>query len=534
MSTDKFFVYLKGLIIIPASGFLFGEKIVELFQETILTPWIVFTVSIILLAILSLYQKREAIKTLIYIEDRRTGLGSVLFTLSILTYISSAYFMEGSLNILLAGSLSLFLASLITLTFNYRIPRELSIIFVAVSLVFLPSRNYEGWALTTRVLAYAIATFISALLVLIIVESFRRKKEEICPLCSSKSQDRDFCPYCGRKISVRVRHEYKKSGVLPVIFVLFIILVMNSISVPALYLSSQKGCLVELYTVHGKKYEPSIRLPDDYVLISSERLDEYERQTSEDLALLKKYQKEENILSVFLEVGAKEPYFMDSWKLPGWDYQKFMENVPITETTWGKCYVLRREENSLVVLRTITLTLTFKGDLLFTSKKAGTSVFINFSYPIDDIEISSALNLLRKTCTLVVNHLFFTNEWTNKLYTLSQVYDYFKDYLLTAVAVSALLFFAGWSRYNDHLQEKIVDKVFSSSTEKMKLLMAILRLKKRKFTGRQLFEFYATKEDEQAVEDLVARMEELENKGLLRRDLAIRRSELKTVWVSIL
>jgi hypothetical protein len=162
------------------------------------------------------------------------------------------------------------------------------------------------------------------------------------------------------------------------------------------------------------------------------------------------------------------------------------------------------------------------------------SVYINFSRRINDLELFPALNLLEETCVLVIRRLFVASEWTNRLYALNQVFDSFKDYLLSSGAILVFFAFAALARHNDHCRERTVENALSSSAEEVKLIEAIQRLKKRKFTGQQLFRAYAIKEEKQLVEDFVGKLKLLEEKGILRRDLVISGRELITVWVSAL
>jgi len=115
--------------------------------------------------------------------------------------------------------------------------------------------------------------------------------------------------------------------------------------------------------------------------------------------------------------------------------------------------------------------------------------------------------------------------------TLNRIYVHFRDVFFTILSVVGVFLVAGWARAKDERVDRLTENAFFLSEDEALLLAAISTMKRRKSTGKAIFDAYKglTKNDE-GVGRFYEKLYRLFKLGLVKRDYVLRNSELRMVW----
>lgn len=524
----KVYIHIKLFFTTALTAIFFWQDLFKISKDLTL-EWMPLSLALIFIVGLLVYRIRKPLNTLLYISANKNSYGVVFLLASLLLYVAKSYTLVAFANLLLAYAISLFIASLICFLTDYRVVREVFAAFVALPFVIPPLESFSNQPFELKLFSYIFGCLALAILVLHVAKTFPTKKETACEFCSSAAKNEPFCVFCGRQLSIPV-YKPRKAEILKIIPIIFLVAVLLYFFIPVADLS-ENGAQIEVYTWTGVKQEPILMTPTGWLLSNSIRLADYEKQFKEDYAVINLYESDGKYASVLFEIASKEPYVMNLWQLPEWQRETFVENFPITEQVHGKCYVLRRQNETIVVLRSMTLTYLFKQKSTFVSKKVGISVYMNFSNPLGDAEIIETLKTLREVSAFFVKHLDYLRYWTERVFALSQIYLVSKDMILAAASVVALFSIATFSRDRDHMAEKKVSKICSLSDNEIAFLVAAFNMRVRGFTGKQLYGKLLKHTGKSiSIEEFSTIFMKLENEGFLKRKLMLKGKNLNLVW----
>jgi hypothetical protein len=525
----KVYVYIKLLLVAAITATFFWQDLFKLSKDVTL-EWVPVSLALIFLAGVAIYRIRKPLNTFLYLSKNKNSYGVIFFVVSLLLYITKSYMSVVFASLLLAYAISFFVASLIAFLTDYRIVKEVFAAFFALPFMFPPLESFSNQRFELKLFSYIFGGLALAILALQVAKTFPARKGATCEFCGSTVKNEPFCLFCGRQLSMPV-YKFRKAEILKVIPIIALIFILLYFFVPVADLS-ENNARVEIYTWMGVKSEPILMVPKEWFLNGSTRLVDYEKQFKEDYALINLYESAGKYASVLFEIAPKEPYVMNLWQLPEWQREIFVENFPITEQVHGKCYVLRKTNETIVVLRSRTLTYLFKQNSAFVSRKVGISVFMNFSNPIGDEEVVETLKTLKEISAFSVKRLDYLRYWTERVFALNQIYLMSKDLFFLAVAVVTLFSVAAFGRGKDHLVEKTVDKLYSLSDEELTLLVTAFNMHVRGFTGKQLYEKLLKHTGKSIrIEDFCTIFAKLENMGFFKRKLVLKGKNLTLVWI---
>jgi len=178
------------------------------------------------------------------------------------------------------------------------------------------------------------------------------------------------------------------------------------------------------------------------------------------------------------------------------------------------------------------LTYLFQSETGFQRKKVSISTFMNFSSALSDPQIYAALEVLKVISASCIQRLVYFNVWTERFSTVTQFFSLSKDVFLSAIAVIALFAFASYTRQKDTQMERLTDKAFWLSTGEIRLIEMIRKMRKKRFTGRELFEKSSDlTKNEVNFESIYKDLKILERKGFLKKDLIVKGKNAVMVWV---
>lgn len=541
-------IYIKIPLLIALVGAFYWRDFPAFWQRAISTEWIVFTLVILSLFLVFLFQRRNALETLFSMSESHNGQGAAFMLLAMLLYIIGSYTPYAVWFHLC--SLILFTASYLALIIDFRV---LSILFLPlVALIFVvPPFGIEVFnvqnLLTLIVLYLSLDAVILALLTDIATSSrFRRMKatgffEQFssqrnetkgvdCPLCLSDQFKKEvFCFHCGRQ-RLPVKLKPFKFAFMKFSVLLLFVLVLSFVYVPIFSLVDREASLLS-YTPHGIEEQTIIPALGGWKFESSERLTDYENKRLEDFVLVATYIREgfsENKSYIQLEIGSGTLYMRNQWQLPDW--QRSSQDITLTQPVKGRYVVLQEGNNSIAVLYW-TMQLIFKVGHVFSLKNVGVSIFSNFTKPITEPKIVEVLAEFRRVGISIINWWDSVSHWTLNFHILSQIYVRFRDIFLTVVGVGAVIMFVGWVRTKDEKVDWLTENAFIVMEDEATLLVAISKLDRKRFLGKELFDFYQRiAEYEVDLRSFYKRLRKLLMLGLIGKDYALKNGELIMVW----
>jgi len=115
--------------------------------------------------------------------------------------------------------------------------------------------------------------------------------------------------------------------------------------------------------------------------------------------------------------------------------------------------------------------------------------------------------------------------------TLNSIYVRFRDAFFTILSVVGVFLVAGWARAKDERVDRLTENAFFLSEDEELLLAAVSMIKRRKSTGKAIFDAYKrlTGSDED-LGRFYEKLYRLFKLGLVKRDYVLRNSELRMVW----
>jgi len=115
--------------------------------------------------------------------------------------------------------------------------------------------------------------------------------------------------------------------------------------------------------------------------------------------------------------------------------------------------------------------------------------------------------------------------------TLNMIYVHFRDAFFTILSVVSIFLIAGWARAKDEKVDRLTENAFFLSKDEALLLAAVSTMKRRKSTGKAIFDAYKglTKNGED-IGRFYEKLYRLFKLGLVKKDYVFRNSELRMVW----
>lgn len=515
--------HVKLLFLSVCVGFIYWQDFAALWQTASKSLWAVFTLTIIFLVCVFIYQRRGALKALTYISESHNKRGALFLTLAILVYIVGSYTKHWlSLHLV---SLLLFISAYLTLLIDFRIPRMMCAPFLA-SLFLAPPPIGE----LTSLIAFSVIGVFAAYVILA-SSWWKVKSVKPCSLCGSdKGLDETFCPHCGRELSLP-KPKLTGSFVAKIFVLLMIGCILVSASIPLLSLADE-GAVVTTHMAHGTYDQPILQDLPGWDLNSSTRLVEYEKEHLEDFAILYTYvsgDEFQNISQVLLEVSSSSPYGVGSWRhMPGWR-KIHEERVALSEDVIG-LYIVQQEQTGTLPVLCWVMKLFFKEGSTYWVKQVGVSIFMNLTQPVGELEIPAIGAELRNMGISMINRWNFANLWTRHVATLSEIYVRFKDIFLTILSVVGVFSVAGWARAKDDEVGRLAENALFLLKDEA-LLLAAVSVVKRRFTGATLFDAYKrlAKFDDD-ISQFYVRLNELSRFRLVERDHVLKNCRLMMVW----
>jgi len=547
--TRSLLVYVKIPLLAVLVGTLYWRDFFAFWQTGVYTGWIIYTLVVLLLVTVLVFQRRHAIKTLLLLSETRASHGVTLVLAALVFYIVGSYTPYALWLHLL--SMVLFVAGYLTIVIDSRISKMLFLPLLALLFVTPPIQIevFKAQNLPTLViLNLSVDAVIVALLARIISASRWKKAGDIleqatlseneteqkhCPLCQSdKFQEETFCLNCGRQ---RFQPEPKSltSTFLKFLTLLMIVLVLSLVYLPVLSLSNKNASLT-LYAAHGIEEQLIVPTPDGWKLESSDRLVEYEKEHFEDFVEVSTYSSErfnQTRSYIQLEIGSRTPYLRNNWRLPDWERTRqdvFLDGLS------ARFILLQKENNTITVLYWIMKPL-FKVGSVFSPRDVGVSIFANFTQPVAELKVSEVLSEFLQAGRSLLSSLVYANNWTLNFLSVNGIYDRFGDIFFAVVGAAAVFASAGWVRTKDEKADKLTENALILIEDEAKLLIAISMLKQRRFLGKQLFDVYQrVTKSKVGAKEFYEKLKLLSTFGLLKNDYILQDSELRMVWKRLL
>lgn len=542
-------VYIKIPLLILLIGAFYWRDFLAFWQTILSTGWILFTCVISSLVFVFLFQRRNALKALFSISENHNGQGAGFVLLALVLYIVGSY-APYALWLHLC-SLILFIIGYLTLIVDFRIPKMMFVPLVALLLV-VPPIGIEALGpqnLLTLVVLYlgvdAIIVILAAYIVSALkwgkmkAEVFQKQdhteknetKGEYCPHCkSSVFKEEVFCFHCGRQ-RMPLKPKPFNLAFIKFLVLLLIVLALSIMYVPIFSLANQEASLMS-YTPHGVEEQTIITTISGWRLESSERLTDYEREHMEDFAVIETYSStgfSENKSHIQLEIGSKTLYMMNGWQLTGWQ-RRTQKDILLKENVLAKFVVFSRGNNSITVLYWTT-QLMFRLGSAFSTRNVGVSIFSDFTEPVTESKVVEILAEFRRVATSIVNWWDFVSPWTLHFHTLNEIYVRFWDVSFAVVGVATFLVFTGWVRAKDEKADRLVENAFDIAEKEPKLLVAISKMKRKRFLGKELFDTYQRiAKSEADLKGFYERIRKFSLYGLIRKDYVLEKGELVMVW----
>lgn len=433
-------------------------------------------------------------------------------------------------------SLVLFVAAYLTLRISFNITR---ILFVPLAaLVFVIPPPIQGRSINAGVFgAWDITSIIASATIFIllayILKPSRSSKQVIggvnpCPVCQSyKKRRKTFCPHCG-KLYLRPASKSVKFELTTFFVLLVMVSSLVFVSVPV-FSFADKDAAIAFYAPRGREDQSILLTPPGLVLESTERQSDYENQYLQDYVVLNSYSSEkyaENKSHVLLEVSVEKPHWMDAWQLPNWTRR--------WETMWLKnvmgTYVALQRENETKIVLFWETPLLFNVDSVYLIKRVGVSIYMNFTESID-IYNPKIIVEMQNMATFIIESWRTPGQWTLHASTLSRINSLYRDVFLSVASIVGVLSLANWARTKDEEVEKSIENAFLLLEQDAPLLVAISRMKSRRFTGAKLFEYYKQiAETKESHYQFYEKLDELSRFGLLKTAYILNGQDILMVW----
>jgi hypothetical protein len=528
-------------------GAFYWRDFFAIWQTTISTGWIIFTFTILFLVLVFIFQRRDALKTLVLISENHNSGGAGFVLLALVLHIVGSYTPYALW--LHFCSLVLFIAGYLTLVVDFRIPRLLFLPLVALVFVAPPfgMEVFEVQNLLALVILYLSVNVVIVALVTCIVSSskwlrmkavgfFRESsrnnetKGVYCPLCRSDMFKKEaFCFHCGRQ-RVPLKLKPFKPAFIKFLVLLLIVLILSFAYLPTFSLADQGASLIS-YTPHGIEEQTIIPTPEGWKLEYSERLVDYERERLEDFAMVATYiwgEFSENKSYIQLEIGSGTLYMRNGWRLPGW--QRSRQEITLTKRITGQYVVLQKGDTSITVLYW-TMRLMFRVGSVSSARNVGVSVFSKFTEPITELKVAKVLDEFRRVGISIIDWWDFVSRWMLHVYTLRWIYVNFRDAFFTVVGVVAVFVSAGWIRTEDEKVDRLTENAFALMEDEPTLLVTISEMKRRRFLGKELFDAYRQIEKSKVdLKEFYARLRKFSMRGLIKKDYVPKNGKLVMIW----
>jgi hypothetical protein len=527
--------YVKVLSLVTLISVVYWRDLAALLLAAFSLRWIGFTLAIIPLAFLSLYQKRKVLDVFTAMPESKHPWEIVLFISAIILYIFGSY-SEYALWFHVF-SLIIFITAYLMLRIDFRVSKiaflptmELAV----MSLWVIPSAALTETA-AASVAAYLVSAVYVTFLALSIFRNIPRKvsASQLCPVCQSAWASKEaFCPHCGRQRSMLVKSSSEKHAIAGFLVLLTIVSIFAFLFVPVLVLADHEPN-VTLYMARGAEIQPILETPNDWVLESSTRLSAYETEHSEDFAVLNLYAEQryaENKSCILLEISGGPDWSitrMNSWQIQGWT-RTVGPIAVLLDNVAAQYVVLKRQNNTIVaVYNTSPLKLSFKTSSSFEIKNVGLSVFMNLTN-LKDSDINQVLTQLINIGEPIVRRFVYIELWTLHASTLTNLYIQFGGIFYTVIGVAGVFSFAGWARVKDDREARLIDETLSLPKSEA-LLFAVAVNAKGGQTGAELFDAYnnLSKID---VNKFYEKLDRLVTLGLMKKHYRLKNCEVLLTW----
>jgi len=525
--------YVKVLSLAALVGIVYWRDLTVLLSTAFSIRWIGFTLAIIPLAFLFLFQKRKAVDMFATIPESKYAWEIVLIILAIILYTFGSY-SEYALWFHVS-SLVVFVVAYLMLRIDFRVSKIALLPTTALAIMSLwviPSTINIG--ITATVIVYFVSlVYIAFLLITVLLSSSGQvSARELCVFYQSNRATKEtFCPHCGKQRSALIKPSSTRLAITKFAILLTIVTILVFIFVPVLVLADD-GPNVTLHIAHGPDALPIIETPQGWVVESSTRLLGYESEHFEDFAVLNRYAEKryaENKSYILLEISWTEqwPYWMNSWQIEGWNRTREGE-VVLADNIIGQYVKLKRQDYTVIVLYNPTpIRLLFKTGLSFETKNVGLSIFMNLTN-FDESKTPQVREQLRNMGEPIIRRWIDLNRWTNHALTLTRLYTQFKDIFFTVIGVVGVFSFAGWARTTDNRKTQIIEKTLSLPRDEA-LLFAVGAKARAGLTGAELFNAYKrlTKID---VNRFHKKLDRLVKLGLMEKHYKLKNREVLLTW----
>jgi len=578
-------VIWSNLISLAAlTGVLYWRDLAALAQTMSSLGQAGFTVVIAFFILFSTYQKREALKTLTSLSESKAASGAFLLAIALCLYVLGSY--TDRVLWLHYASLLTFIAGYLVLRVDRRIPRlVLSTLVVSLFLLPLPvevkildNLNISGlfaflvitlfltqsfdvldrWkAVAASVgiipfialgstgadLAPTFSPMIGASLIVLscvglpkIVGGKTMKVIEPCPLCQLGKIEEMFCPHCGRRLALAEPTPEKHSFLRQVVLWMAIIILGFS-AIPVLCLEDG-DITIRSFGAWGTEEQSALPTPQGWLLYSSQRLPALEREYGEEMVLKNVYvgveRPEKDAYTLYLEMGARGPYLAGrSLQTPGWKKIEPPNNtIPFGEAPPGRYVVLQKEDKAVIVLVWTVHSLVMSGST-YLVREVGASIAMNLTGNPDQTAISEAAERMGGMFEPTATLWDLADYWTGYALTAKEICDRLAPLTISVAGLGGLVALVLKAKQYDGNTQKRVDSVLFLPEEDKLLLSTILTAREQRIAlnGGNIFDLYRVKIESAMGEDrFYEKMKRLLNKGMIRKELSLRGSEVSMEW----
>ena len=531
--------YVKVLSLTTLVLVIYWRDLAVLLLTAFSLRWVGFTLAIIPLAFLFLFQKRKALDVFATIPESKQAWEIVLIILAIMLYTVGSY----SEYVLWfhVCSLIVFMTAYLVLRIDFRVSKIALLPTMApaiMSLWVIPSAAVTETVWASVIVYLVSGVYLTFLVMAILLNRLRQvSARQPCIVCqSNEARKEKFCPHCGKQRGTLAKSSSTKYVIANFSALLTIVSILAFLFVPVLVLADH-GSNVTLYTAHGTEIQPVVETPQGWVLESSTRLFAYESEHFEDFAVLNRYAERryaENKSYILLEISGAEqwPYRMNSWQIEGWS-RTLGGGIVLADNIIGQYVILTRENSTIVALYNTPspLKLLFKTGLSFETKNVGFSVFMNLTN-FAESETSQVLAQLRSMGEFTVRRLINFQLWTLHASTLTRLYIQFADVFYTVIGVACVFSFAGLARARDDREARLIDKALSLPRDETLLLAVGVEAKEGR-TGAELLDAYK-RLAEIDVNRFYEKLDRLVELGLMKKHYRLKNCEVLLTWKTVI
>lgn len=147
--------------------------------------------------------------------------------------------------------------------------------------------------------------------------------------------------------------------------------------------------------------------------------------------------------------------------------------------------------------------------------------------------ILSSITIILSLRVRMINWWNLASLWTIHMSTFNEIYMRFKDVIFAAAGVAGVFLLAVWVRTNDDERERLSENAFFLLGNEADLFVAVSMIKRRRFSGAELFEAYTRfVKSDMDLGGFYERMNKLLKRGLLEREFVLWDCELRLIWKS--